>query len=239
MTFKKNSFFKKIFEEFKNTKKIPLIDLHVHTNWTDGTNTVEEMASAACKKKISTILFSEHSRRTSGNWFSKFTNDIKKTQKKIENKCKLLVGTEVKVLNFKGTLDINPKIKKKCDLIMASVHRFPGEEGNIMKNTNDIKKNDAVEIEYDLLVAAINNSDADIIGHPFGMSIKRFKIYPRWKLFKEIIKKCQKREKIFEVNFHYHNNYRQLLNECLNSKTLFSLGSNAHNKNELGKITKI
>ena len=68
---------------------------------------------------------------------------------------------------------------------------------------------------------------------------KRFKIYPRWKLFKEIIKKCQKREKIFEVNFHYHNNYRQLLNECLNSKTLFSLGSNAHNKNELGKITKI
>ena len=52
MTFKKNSFFKKIFEKFKNTKKIPLIDLHVHTNWTDGTNTVEEMASAACKKKL-------------------------------------------------------------------------------------------------------------------------------------------------------------------------------------------
>ena len=107
------------------------------------------------------------------------------------------------------------------------------------KNTNNIKQKDAVEIEYDLLVAAINNSDADIIGHPFGMSIKRFKIYPKWKLFKEIIQKCQKREKIFEVNFHYHKNYRQILNECLNSKTLFSLGSNAHNKNELGKITKV
>ncbi len=239
MKFKKNYFFKKVFENFKNTNKIPLIDLHVHTNWTDGKNTVEEMAFTACKKKIKTILFSEHSRKTSGNWFFKFANDIKKAQKKIENKCELLVGTEVKVLNYRGTLDINSRIKKKCDLIMASVHRFPGEKGKIMKNTNNIKQKDAVEIEYDLLVAAINNSDADIIGHPFGMSIKRFKIYPKWKLFKEIIKKCQKREKIFEVNFHYHKNYRQILNECLKSKTLFSLGSNAHNKHELGKITKI
>ena len=45
----------------------------------------------------------------------------------------LLVGTEVKIKDFDGNLDINKSIRKKCDLVMASVHRFPGEKGNILK----------------------------------------------------------------------------------------------------------
>ena len=239
MRFKKKLFFLNIYKNFKKTKKIPKIDLHVHTKYTDGKNTVQEMADAACKKKIDTILFSEHSRKTSGKWFNSFALDIEKAKKKINNKCQLLIGTEVKVLNYKGALDINPKIKRKCDLIMASVHRFPGEKGKIMHSTNNIKKKEAIEIEYELLIAAIKNSEADIIGHPFGMAIKRFNTYPKWSLFKEIIKSCKKREKVFEINFHYHKNYHQILNECINRGTLFSLGSNAHKKSELGKIIKI
>ena len=122
---------------------------------------------------------------------------------------------------------------------MASVHRFPGEKGNIFQNKFKFTKNEAIELEFKLSMSAIKNSKFDILGHPFGMSIKRFKATPKWHLFKRLIKECKRNDKIFEINFHYHKNYRKLLDECLRSKTLFSLGSNAHRMNELGKITKI
>ena len=122
---------------------------------------------------------------------------------------------------------------------MASVHRFPGEKGNIFKSKPNISKKEAIEIEYRLTLNAIKNSKFDVVGHPFGMSIKRFKAKPKWVLFQKLITECKKYDKVFEINFHYHKNYRKLLNECVKNNTLFSLGSNAHEKKELGKIIEI
>ena len=225
MKFKKKKFFRQIFIDFKKSKKIPKIDMHVHTNWTDGKHTVKQMVKAANKKKLHTILFSEHSRASSKGWFSKFSKEIKKNRSyKQTGSCNALIGTEVKIKDFDGTLDLNQNIKKKCDLIMASVHRFPGEKGNIFQNKFKFTKNEAIELEFKLSMSAIKNSKFDILGHPFGMSIKRFKATPKWHLFKRLIKECKKNDKIFEINFHYHKNYRKLLNECLRSNTLFSLG---------------
>ena len=78
------------------------------------------------------VLFSEHSRKTSKGWFNKFVVEIKRNQKRIKN-CKLFIGTEVKIKDFKGSLDLNNLIRKRCDYIMASVHRFPGEKGIYLK----------------------------------------------------------------------------------------------------------
>ena len=188
--------------------------------------------------KLETILFSEHSRSSSKNWFNKFSKEVKKNQNK-KKRCMLLVGTEVKIKDFDGNLDINKSIRKKCDLVMASVHRFPGEKGNILKKKPLLSKNKAIEIEYKLSIKAIRKSKFDILGHPFGMSIKRFKAKPSWMLFKKMIRECKKNKKIFEINFHYHRNYKKLIDECIKNGTLFSLGSNAHSRKELGSITRI
>ena len=80
--FSKKKFFKTIFDYYKKYKKIPLVDLHVHTNWTDGKNSVKEMVLAANKLKLETILFSEHSRSSSKNWFNKFSKEVKNQNKK-------------------------------------------------------------------------------------------------------------------------------------------------------------
>ena len=236
---REKKFFKKIFNYYKENKKIPKVDLHVHTNWTDGKHSVASMVDQACKKKIEALFFCEHSRKTSKGWFNKFALEIKNCRKKIKKKSKLFIGTEVKIKDFDGTLDINPEIRKKSDLIMASVHRFPGEKGNIFNSKPKISKKKAIETEFNLILSAIKNSKFDVVGHPFGMSIKRFKAKPRWALFKKLISECKKHEKIVEINFHYHKNYRKLLDECVKNNTLFSLGSNAHEKKELGKIINI
>ena len=114
MKFKKKNFFKKIFIDFKKSKKIPKIDMHVHTNWTDGKHTVKQMVKAANKKNLHTILFSEHSRASSKGWFSKFSKEVKKNRSyKQSGSCNALIGTEVKIKDFDGTLDLNQNIKKK------------------------------------------------------------------------------------------------------------------------------
>ncbi len=236
--FKKKDFFLKLFNQYKTTKKIPQVDLHTHTSWTDGKNTVFEMSSEAVKKKLETVLFSEHTRANTGEWFPDFVKEIKESNVKFKNKCLFLIGTEVKILNDKGELDLSTNIKEMCDLVMASVHRFPEEKGEIMHTQGNFSTDQAIMMEYELASAAIENPDVDIIGHPFGMTLKRFKATPPWDLFAKLIKKAKKFDKVIEVNFHYHNNYKQIIDECLKNGTLISFGSNAHSTNELGQISQ-
>jgi histidinol phosphatase-like PHP family hydrolase len=233
--FNKNVFFEKIFEIFSK-KKIPNIDLHLHTNYTDGEHSPEEMINFSKKKCFSALLFSEHSRRiNSEDWFFKFEKEIR-SYKVLD--CDILVGTEVKVLNLHGDLDLSDKIKDKCDIVMGSIHRFPGEIGdNLMKKISHSKE-EAVKTEFMLSMAAIENPNLDILGHPMGMSIKRFNCNPSIDYFENIIKKCKKFHKVFEINSRYHENINELLRLCIKHGTLISIGSNAHRKEEIGLVVK-
>jgi histidinol phosphatase-like PHP family hydrolase len=236
MIFEKNFFFEKIFNSLLRNI-IPNIDLHIHTNYTDGKNTIKEMIIESKSKKIEFLLFSEHSRKNlSESWFPDFSKQIKSFN---EKKVNYLVGTEVKVLNAHGELDLSSKIKKECHLVMGSVHRFPGELGDgIMKRNDYVDPDQALKIEYYLTLAALENPDLDILGHPLGMTIRRFKMYPALNYFEEIVKKCKKFNKVFEINSYYHNNLNELLNLCIKHETLISLGSNAHSTDQLGEIIK-
>lgn len=229
----------KIFLNFSKMLKegqIPKADMHLHTNFTDGLNTVEQMHTSAEKKKLKIILFTEHSRKESGKWFFSFAKKIRKLNSKY---CRALIGTEVKILNYKGDLDLSSKINNQCDFIMASVHRFPGEK-NLNTTIKRYSKNKAIKIEYKLMCAALRNRKTDILGHAFGMSLKRFEAMPSKKLFIDIIKKCKQHNKIFEINSYYHSfNIKWLLSQCLKYNVKISLGSNAHQASEIGKIFKI
>ena len=236
MKFDKKKFFHDLFLKIKNNN-IPRVDLHVHTNWTDGKNSTTEMHQEAEKLKLNAIFFSEHSRKESGEWFFKFCKEIENLPR---NNCIPIVGTEVKVLNLDGDLDFNIKYKAYCELIMASVHRFPGEQtDNIWEKKVNLSSKQILKMEFDLMSASLKNPLTDILGHPFGMSIKRFGINPPEELFDEIIMLCKKYGKIFEINSRYHKQPKNLIRKCINSETLISIGSNAHSKNELGEVLNL
>ena len=229
----------KLFEKIYNSLKrgiIPRVDLHVHTNWTDGQHSVFEMHEEACRKSLSHIFFSEHSRKESGNWFLEFGKQVDSLSK---SRCEAIKGTEVKILNFEGELDMNENFYRESDLVMASVHRFPGETSKDFRNKKTLKKDEVIKIEFELMIAALNNPKVDILGHPFGMTLNRFGYEPNDNLFDELIIQCGKKNKIFEVNYRYHKNPKILIDKCLKNKTQISLGSNAHSKEELAKILEI
>jgi len=213
---------------------IPLFDYHMHTNWTDGKNTSEEMYMRASELGLKSILFSEHARKSSEDWFHRFAKEIRGLPK---SPCEALVGVEAKVIDFYGNIDSTKKIINDCDLVMASVHRFPGET-NMQKMITGIDKLEAIEIELELSLKVLENNSVDILGHPFGMSIKRFGQIPPIESFIQIIKKAAETGVAFEINSYYHNNLWELVNLCTDFGATISLGSNAHHVDYVGDINQ-
>ena len=226
-----------MLSRFQNITKenIPKIDYHMHTVWTDGENTSLEMYNRAIQEGLNSILFSEHARKTSADWFLKFSDEIRSLPK---SSCQALVGVETKVVDFDGAIDSVDQILEVCDLVMASVHRFPGEK-DMKKMCSDIDKKEVLKIELDLSLAEMENKRVNILGHPFGMSIRRFNIQPTEDDFKQIIKKAAETGIAIEVNSHYHDNSWEIINWCKEFGALISLGSNAHNVNKVGHINRI
>jgi putative hydrolase len=224
-----------IFESCRNGH-MPAADFHMHTTWTDGKASAEQMHRAAIESGLRAILFSEHARSSSGDWFSKFASEVRALS---HDKCRAYVGAEVKVLNAGGDLDICPEIRRECDLVMASVHRFPGEtvirKGKEAGYTDD----EAVTLEFELARAALRKGNFDILGHPFGMCYNRFKIAPPDRLIREIAIECARAGIAFEINARYHRNPKQLFDLCIDAGAPISLGSNSHSTTELSSLQRM
>lgn len=215
---------------------VPAADLHMHTTWTDGAASVAEMHARAVAEGLTAILFSEHARKTSGDWFPAFAAEVRALP---QGQCRALVGVECKVDDFDGAVDAVPEILDLCDLVMASVHRFPGEQGQIKGTTGGLDPAQAVEMELRLSLAAMDNPAVDILGHPLGMSLSRFKTVPPWECFAALIDKAARTGVAFEINARYHPDPWRLVRACLEAGAPISLGSNAHSLDEVGQIKRV
>lgn len=230
---------------------IPKIDLHLHTKWTDGQHRVEEMYQSAAQKGLSTILFSEHVRQSSQEWFSRFANEVKTLP---QNPCKALVGLEARACNFQGDLDCSESLMDQCDLIIGSVHRFPDPKGQ-PKDFDQTTPEEAEEIEFELSLKILENSRVDILGHPFGMCYQRYHRIPSEKKIRTLIEKAAQHQVAFEINTHYHPHPWLLILWCQEAnallptgsgvhaakekKVMISLGSDAHSIDEIGRVQQV
>jgi DNA polymerase (family 10) len=151
-------------------KKIPKLievkdikgDLHVHSNYSDGHNTIAEMAAAAQKLGYEYLGISDHSAKLKiAGGLS--PEDLKKKKKEIDalNKklkgFRVLFGTELEI-DMDGGLDYNDKILSEFDFIVASIHS--GFEQPKEKLTQRI-------------INACKNKYVNAIGHPTGRHIGR------------------------------------------------------------------
>ena len=103
-------------------------DLHVHSNWSDGKNTIEELVQTAISLNYKYIAITDHSQSLSiangldEKRFLKKLEEVKKIRKKYPQ-IKILMWTEVDILQD-GSLDYPEEILKKCDIVIASIHRW-------------------------------------------------------------------------------------------------------------------
>jgi DNA polymerase (family 10) len=101
-------------------------DLHCHTNWTDGTQTLDEMAKAAKARGYQYMALTDHTQNlalTRG-----LTPDRLREQRALVNRVNhklapfvVLLGTEMDIL-LDGQLDFPDDVLAELDYVSASVH---------------------------------------------------------------------------------------------------------------------
>ncbi len=143
-------------------------DLQVQTDWTDGKNSIEEMAQAAKELGHEYILITDHTKSlamTGGSDEKRLVKQmaaIDEINRKFQSsKFKILKGAEVNIMPD-GTLDIDDETLAKLDVVGAAVHsRFNMSEKDM---TIRIKR-------------AMENPNVDIIFHPTGRLIQKRDAY--------------------------------------------------------------
>jgi DNA polymerase (family X) len=128
-------------------------DLHTHTGWSDGRNTVEEMAGAARERGYAYLAICDHSHRLRDGALEAQAEEIEAVAERVKP-LKLLKGVEVNI-RPDGSLDLDDDALAGRDWVVASLHssfdRSPTER----------------------LLAAMENPHVDCIGHPTGRKINK------------------------------------------------------------------
>ena len=141
-------------------------DLQMHTKWSDGNNTIDEMAIAAKKLMHEYICITDHTGKLAiANALDEKRiiaqrKEIEKINKKISG-IKILQGTEVNITDY-GDLDMKDSVLKDFDIVVASIHSgFKNPKEKITKR----------------MVKAMENENVDIIAHPTGRLITKRESY--------------------------------------------------------------
>ena len=210
------------------------VDFHLHSTWTDGTESVAEIVETAKNHNLNSIAITDHIRKES-TYFEEYEEEINFLNSQSE--INVYKGFEAKVSNFSGDIDVEERIVKKADIAIVSVHRFP--LGNKLYNASEFKKKIAQEIELELSLAALENGGFNVLGHPGGMSLTYFKEFPS-EFYEQIIISCVKNNIAFDFNGRYHIKQKDVLYPLLKKyNPHVSLGTDSHSVSKMGKWNKI
>ncbi len=163
--------------------------IHSHSNWSDGSNTVEEMAIAAQQKGYEYLVMSDHSK--SAFYANGLTEDRIKAQHQYIDELnkklapfKIFKSIECDILN-EGQLDYSNNMLSTFDLVIASVH-------------SNLKMTEAKAMQR--LLAAIENPYTTILGHMTGRLLLSRAGYPID--HKMVIDACAANSVVIELNAH-------------------------------------
>jgi len=132
-------------------------DLHVHTNWSDGAASLEEMARAARARGYRYLVISDHT-KSLGVARGLTPERLRQQRAEIErlnatfSDFRVLQGAEVEI-KADGSLDFPDEVLAELDVVVASVHSGLRQERERITAR---------------LVSAMRNPHVDIIGHPSG-----------------------------------------------------------------------
>ena len=164
-------------------------DLHVHSTWTDGQATIEEMAAAAKQRGLKYIAITDHSKRVAmvggldTRQVRRQWDEIDLLNERLRG-ITVLKGIEVDILE-RGGLDLPDDVLAKADWVVASVHY--GHQQSRAQITRRV-------------VEALANPHVEALAHPTGRMLLARKPYEID--MEEVMKAAQDYGKMLELNAH-------------------------------------
>ncbi|MFZ0632099.1 MAG: DNA polymerase/3'-5' exonuclease PolX [Acidobacteriaceae bacterium] len=143
-------------------------DVHMHTNVTDGKNTIREMAEAGLRHGYQYIAITDHSKNLAMTMgldderALEHMRHIREVDREMEGKIRVFAGIEVDIL-ADGALDLSDDVLAQLDVVIASVHS--------LFNMPEAQMTDRI-------LRAVENPNMHILGHPTGRLLLRREPYP-------------------------------------------------------------
>jgi putative hydrolase len=203
-------------------------DCHTHSDWSDGGSPIREMALAARDLGHEYIVLTDHSPRL--KVARGLSAERLRRQLDVVAECnaelapfRILTGIEVDI-NVDGTLDQDPGLLARLDVVLASVHselRMPAEQMTPR------------------MVAAIANPQTDILGHCTGRMVKKRdgrNTRPESEFDPEIVfAACARFDVAVEINSRPErlDPPKRLLRLAVEAGTRFAIDTDAHAPGQL------
>lgn len=162
-------------------------DLHMHTTWSDGAQSLEQMVKESIRRGYEYIAITDHSK------FLRVANGLnedrlKKQREEIDllnekySEIEIFAGVEMDILPD-GSLDFSNDFLQEMDIVIAAIHSsFSQSEDKIMKR----------------LEAALENPYVDFIAHPTGRLLGRREGYHV--NLEKLIEKAEETNTALEIN---------------------------------------
>ncbi|MET0405189.1 MAG: DNA polymerase/3'-5' exonuclease PolX [Cystobacter sp.] len=161
--------------------------VHAHSTWSDGKNSLEEMARAAKALGLKFLTVTEHSQASIYAGGLK-EEDLRRQWEEIDRVndtvrgIRLLKGIEVDILES-GALDYTDAVLEQLEVVIGSVHvRHSMDEDQMTRR----------------LLKAFDNPHLHILGHPTGRLMPSRDPYPL--RMEEVLDKAAERGVVVEVN---------------------------------------
>ncbi len=190
-------------------------DMHSHTNYSDGMDTIETMVQLAIKHGYKFIVISDHTKT------SKIANGMDEEKLKKRNKeidiiqekypeIKIVKAVEIDILGD-GQLDYSDEILKDIEFVIGAIHQ--GFQKNVTER----------------MIKAIKNPFLDIIAHPTGRLISGRKGYDI--NLDEVISAAVEYNVALEINAYFDRLDLNDINiiKAKNRGAMFSIGTDSHN----------
>jgi len=168
-------------------------DLHVHSNWDGGANSLEEIAGAAMKMGYQYAGIADHTKflaiehgldEKKLDQRNKAIDKLNSSLRVTRNAVRVLKGCEANIM-ADGSIDIKDEALAKLDFVIAGVH-------SQLKMTK--------EKMTERIIKAMKNPNVDIISHPTGRILKRRDEYEID--FDKILQVAKETGTILEINAH-------------------------------------
>jgi DNA polymerase (family 10) len=202
-------------------------DLHVHTDWSEGQSSIEEIIQKGAELGYEYMAITDHAgnlpiaNAMNEKRILKQMKSIDKLNRKLDTGNRtgpfLLKGAEINILP-KGGVDVPNSILQELDVVVAGIHR---------------RMHDPVEKNMKRLISAMENEHVDIIAHPSGRLINKREPYAID--IEELVHRAQETGTFLEINCQPDrlDLKDEHIRAAVDSEVILSINTDAHAKAQM------
>ncbi len=204
------------------------VDVHTHTVASGHAySTLTEMVTMAASRGLEILGITEHGPAIPGSCLPIYYTNLHVVPRMISG-VRLLLGSEVNILDTRGTLDLDECTLDKLDIVIAGIHGRCWQGGTPAEDTQG-------------MIAAIENPRVHIISHPVDGTAAID--------IEAVVLAARDAHTLLEVNNHSlapirhftkaRDNNLELLRQCKRHDMPIILGSDAHITYQIAQYDRV